>query len=117
MQRNYSIFVMLRHAMSLSAFLVFSSNASEFSSFPLIIHLIFRLAFLLLFVLFRISFKRLIMMKVLYPLIHTKHLMHPFPLTLTVTTTMVSLMKMTMRKIQKLNYEGKILPMKCGKAT
>ena len=35
MQRNYSIFVILRHAMLLNVFLVFSSNASGFSFFLL----------------------------------------------------------------------------------
>ena len=55
---------MLKHAMLSSIFLEFSSNASEFSFSLLIIHLIFRLTFLLLCALSRISFKKLIMMKV-----------------------------------------------------
>jgi hypothetical protein len=81
---------MLRHAMSLSAFLEFSSNASEFSFSLLIIHLTFRLAFLLLYVLSKISFKKLTMMKVQYPLIHTKQLTHPF-LPILMMTMVVSL--------------------------
>ena len=79
MQRSYSIFVMLRHTMSLSAFLEFSSNTSEFFFFPLIISLTFRLVFLLLCLLSRISFNKLTTMKAQYPQIHTKQLTHPFP--------------------------------------
>ena len=116
MQRNYSIFVMLRHAMLSSAFLEFSSNASELFFSPLIISLTFRLAFLLLFVLFRILFKKSTTMKVYYPLTHTKRLMHPFPLML-MTMVMASLERMMTRKIQRSSYGGKILPMRCGEAT
>ena len=105
MQRNYSTFVMLRQAISLSTFLVLSSSTSKFSSFPLMISLISRLAFLLLFVFSRILFKRLTMMKEPYPPTHTKQLVHPFPLTLTVTTMTVALQRMIMRNIQKLNYK------------
>lgn len=57
MQRSYSTFVMLKHAMSLSVFLEFSSSASKFSFSLLIIHLTSRLAFLSLYALSRISFK------------------------------------------------------------
>ena len=117
MQRSYSTFVMLRHAMSLSTFLEFSSNAFEFSFSLLIISLTFRLAFLLLCVLSRISFKKLTTMKVQYPPIHTKQLTHPFPLILVMMMVVVSLQRMMRRKIQRLSYGGKILPMKCGKAT
>ena len=117
MQRSYSTFVMIRHAMSLSAFLEFSSNAFEFSFSILIISLTFRLAFLLLCVLSRISFKKLTTMKVQYPPIHTKQLTHPFPLILVMMMVVVSLQRMMRRKIQRLSYRGKILPMKCGKAT
>ena len=85
MQRNYSTFVMLKRAMSLSVFLEFSRIASEFSFSLLIIHLTFRLVFLLLCVLSRISFKYLTTMKVQYPLIHTKHLIHLFLLILMMT--------------------------------
>ena len=90
MQRNCLTFVMLRHAMLLSIFLEFSINASKFSFSLLIIHLIFRLAFLLFCILFKISFKKLITMKVQYPLIHTKQLTHPFLLILMMTMMVVS---------------------------
>jgi hypothetical protein len=100
MQKNYSTFVMLRHAMSLSASLEFSSNASGFSSFLLVIPLTFNLAFLLLYALSRILFKRLTKMKVQYPQIHIKQLRHTFLLTM---MTMVSL-QMIMMAIQRLIY-------------
>ena len=89
MQRSYSTFVMLKHAMSLSVFLEFSSNASEFSFSLLIIHSTFRLAFPLLCALSKILFKLLTMMKVQYPLIHTKQHTHPFLLILMVTMVVV----------------------------
>jgi uncharacterized membrane protein (GlpM family) len=50
MQRSYLIFIMLRHTISSSAFLEFSSKASEFFFSPLIVSLTVRLALLLLFV-------------------------------------------------------------------
>jgi hypothetical protein len=41
----------------------------------------------------------------------------PFPLILAMMMVVVSLQRMMRRKIQRLSYGGKILPMKCGKAT
>ena len=117
MQRSYSTFVMLKHAMSLSIFLEFSSSTSKFSFSLLIIHLTFKLAFLLLYLLSRILFKQMIMMKVQYPLIHTKQLTHHFLLIFLITIMVVSLMRVMTRKIHILNYAGKILQMKCGEAT
>lgn len=114
MQKSYSTFVMLKHAMSLSALLEFSRIVSEFSFSLLIIHLTFKLAFLLLCPLSRISFKYLITMKAQYPPIHTKHLMHFFLQILMMT--LVSL-KMMMMKIQRLSYGEKILLTRCGRAT
>jgi len=114
MQKNYSTFVMLRHTMSLSISLEFSSNASEFSSFLLVIPLTFNLAFLLLYVLSRILFKKLTTMKVQYPQIRIKQLMHTFLLTMIMT--MVSLLIMMM-VIQRLIYAEWILLTRCGKAT
>jgi hypothetical protein len=64
MQRNYLTFVMPKHATSSSVFLEFSSNASKLSITLVIIHLNFKLAFLLLCALSRISFKKLTTMKV-----------------------------------------------------
>ena len=100
MQRNSLTFIMLKHTISSSTFLEFSSNASEFFFSPLIMSLTFRLAFLLLFVLSRILFKKLTTMKVKYPPTHSKQLMHPFPLILMMNMVMVSLQRMMMRKIQ-----------------
>lgn len=91
MQKNCSTFVMLRHAMSLNVFLEFSSNASEFSFSLRIIHLTFRVAFPLLCVLCKILFTKLTVMKVQYPLIHTKQLTHPFLLILMIFLMLVSL--------------------------
>ena len=117
MQRSYSTFIMLKHTMSSSIFLVFSSSTSKFSFSLLIIHLTFKLAFLLLYLLSRISFKQMIMMKVQYPLIHTKQLTHHFLLIFLIAIMVVSLMRVMMRKIHMLNYTGQILQIKCGKAT
>jgi len=104
MQRNYSIFVMLRHAMLLNVFLVFSSNASGFSFFLLTIHLTFSLVFLLLCVLFRILSKKLIKMKVHYPQIHIKQLIQSFLLLVMMTMTVVLSWRMMMKEIQRLSY-------------
>ena len=109
MQRNCSTFAIHKHTMSLSVFLEFSSNTSKFSFSLLIIHLTFRLAFLLLCVLSKILFKKLTIMKVQYPLIHTKWLTHPFLLILIIT--------MVMRQTQRLNCTSKILLMRYGTAT
>ena len=117
MQRSYSTFVMLKHTMLSSVFLEFSSNASEFSFSLPIIHLTSRLAFLLLCALSRISFKILTMMRVQYPLIHTKQPMPPFLLILMMITAVVSLNMMMLRQILRLSYAGMILQMKCGEAT
>ncbi len=101
MQRNCSTFVMLRHAILLNVFSEFSSNASGFSFFPLVIPLTFKLVFLLHYVLSKISFKKQMTMKVQYPQIHTNQLTHPFLLTSTMTMTLVLSLKMTMKTIQR----------------
>jgi hypothetical protein len=108
---------MLRHAMSLSVFLEFSSNGSGSFSFLLVILLPFNLAFPLLYVLSRILFKRLMTMKVQYPQILIKQLTHTFLLTLTMILTMVSLQMMMVKQIQRLSHAEQILPMRCGEAT
>jgi hypothetical protein len=100
---------MLRRAMLLNIFLEFSSNASKFSFSLLIIHLTFRVTFPLLCVLCKILFTKLTMMKVQYPLIHTKQLTHPFLPILMISIIVVSLQRMMMRQTQRLSCAGKIL--------
>jgi hypothetical protein len=116
MRRSYSIFVMLKHAMLLSVFLEFSSNTSVSSFFLLVTPLTFKLAFLLLCVPSKISFKKMMSLKGQYPQIH-KQLTHTFLLMLTMTTTLVSLQRMTMKEVLRSSYKGSKLPMKCGTAT
>ena len=106
MQRNYSTFVMLRHAMSLSVFLGFSSNASGFYFLLLVIPLTFKLVFLLHYVLSRISFKKLTPMKVQYLQIHPNQLTHPCLLILTMTMMVGLLQRMMTVEIRRSSHAG-----------
>ena len=115
MQRNYSTFVMLRRAMSLSVFLEFSSNASRFYFSLLVIPLTFNLVFQLHYVLCKISFVKPTPMKVQYLQIHTNQFTHPCP-TMTMTLMMVSLPRTMVMEIQRSICAGQILLMQCGRA-
>ena len=120
MQKNYSTFVMPRHAMLLNIFLEFSNNDFRSSFSLLVISLTFRLTFLFLYALSRILSTKSTMMKVQYPLIHTNQLTHPFLHTLMKTMTVVSLKRMmvrTLRQFQCSSNTGLILLMRCGRAT
>ena len=116
MQRNYSTFAMLRHAMLLSVFLEFSSNASGFYISLLIIPLTFNLVFLLHYVLSKISFEKMTPTKAKYLRIHTNQHTHTCLLILTTTMMAVSLLRMTTMQIQRSSYAGKIWLMQCGTA-
>jgi hypothetical protein len=106
MQRNYSTFIMLKHAISLSVFLKFSNNASGFYFSLLIIPLTFNLVFLLQYVLSRISFKKLTPRKAQYLQIYTNQLTHPCLLKLTMTMIVVSLLRITTMEIQRSRCTG-----------